>query len=324
MPSIWDLLPASAWPVQPFVWPFDPTQPSPGTQPASPQASVSSMPTFGGAPAPAVATSAPAFGWASASRPPASAPAYSGATNPDALLGAFPHAEIDPARTAGLAEDARRAHDFVVRTFGPASRSAGQRRELAAVPYASATSFAPMAAAADTADTPLRGGATFGIDDAGNRPASADVSVPANWTDLWDAPMGNADAAPVGAVSDAPALTVGPRDDDSFAAPPPVRLSAQQRYRRAQAGDESFAPEFVRTGPTYPEAVVDGWAEAARLMTTPALPLPKGARAEDDEGRTWSRGTADPVEWQAFVADQQARNELPVRVALAMLRGGIG
>jgi hypothetical protein len=163
-----------------------------------------------------------------------------------------------------------------------------------------------------------------GIDDAGSRPASADVPLTANRADQRDAPVANADTASARAVSDQPAPTVAPLDQDPIAATPPARPSAQARYHRAQAGDESFAPEFVRTGPTYPQAVIDSWAEAGRIMTTPPLPLPKGARAEDDEGRTWSRGTADPAEWAAFVADNQTRSELPMRIALAMLGGGAG
>jgi hypothetical protein len=199
MPSIWDLLPASAWPVQPFVWPFDPTQPPPRTPTVSPQPSASPAPAFGWAPAPAAAASAPSFGWASASPAPPNAPAYSGATDPDALLGAFPHAELDPAYTARLAEDARRAYEFARWAFGPPSRPAGQTRAPASGPD-EASRFAPPAAAADAVDEPPRSGAISRIDDPGNGPASADVPVPANWADQWDAPIGNGHGAPMEAA----------------------------------------------------------------------------------------------------------------------------
>jgi hypothetical protein len=322
MPSIWDLLPASAWTVQPFVWPLDPTQPSPGTHTVLPQPPGSSAPAFGWAPAAAAST--PAFGWASASPAPPNALAYSGATDPGSFFGAPPHAEVDPTRTARLSEDARRAYELTRWAFGPASHPARQTRELAAGPDVSASRFMPTAAAVDAVDAPPRSSAMSGVDDAGSRPAPADVPVPANWADQWDVPVVNPDVAPVGTVSDPQAPPVAPLARDLIAATPPARLSAQERYHRAQAGDESFAPEFVRTGPTYPEAIIDSWAEAGRIRTTPPLPLPKGARAEDDEGRTWSRGTADPAEREAFVADNQARAELPMRIALAMLRGGVG
>jgi Colicin/Pyocin-S2, DNase domain len=324
MPSIWDLLPASAWPVQPFVWPLDPMRPPPWPQTVSPQPSASSAPAFGWAPAPAAAASAPAFGWASASPAPPSAPAYSGAPDPDAFLGAFPHAEVDPARTARLAEDARRAYEFTRWAFGPPSRPAGQTRAPAAGPD-EASRFAPTAAAAAAVDAPPRSGATSGIDDAGSRPATPDVPVPANWADQWDAPVVNPDAAPVGAVSDPPAPPVPPLDQDPIAATPPARSlwdrigSGIADYLRwNMMGSPGFAPgEIVNNAAT-------SVADAGRIMTTPALPPPRGARAEDDEGRTWSRGTADPVEWEAFVADNQARTELPMRIALAMLTGGAG
>jgi hypothetical protein len=306
MPSIWDLLPASAWPVQPFVWPFNPTQPSPGTQTVSPQPS---------------ASAAPAFGWASAPPAPPNAPAYAGAPDPDGFLGAFPRAEADPAGTARLAEDARRAFEFARWAFGPPSRPAGQTRELAAGPDASASRFGPTAAA-DTVDAPPRGGAMSGIDDAGNRPVSPDVPVPANWADQWDAPVVNPDAAPAGVVSDPPAPPVAPLDQNAIAATPPERLSAQARYHRAQAGDESFAPQFVRTGPTYPEAVLQGLSDTGRMMTTPPLRPPPGSY-EDDAGFT-HQGNADPDAWEALVADQRARADLGPRTAVGIITGAAG
>ena len=79
MASFCDLLPASLWPVQPFVWPPDPMRAAPGPQ--------DTVPPQASAPA------APAFGWAAAPPAPANAPAYSGATDPDAFLGSFPDAE---------------------------------------------------------------------------------------------------------------------------------------------------------------------------------------------------------------------------------------
>jgi hypothetical protein len=103
MASIWDLLPASLWPVQPIVWPTNPMQPSPRPPEATPSQALAAAPAFGWAPAPAGPTSTPMFGWAAASPAPANAPAYSGATDPDAFLPAFPDAAtLDPARSSRL------------------------------------------------------------------------------------------------------------------------------------------------------------------------------------------------------------------------------
>jgi len=186
----------------------------------------------------------------------------------------------------------------------------------------SASGFEPTAAAANAVDAPPRSAAVSGVDDARNRPTSADVPVPADWADQWDAPVVNADAVPVGAMSDPRASMVAPLDPDPIAATPPARLSAQARYRRAQAGDESFGPQFVRTRPTWPEGVLQGLSDTGRMMTTPPLPPPAGSY-EDDAGFRHP-GNADPDAWEAFVADQRTRADLGPRTAIDILTGGAG
>jgi hypothetical protein len=125
MASIWDLLPPSAWSVQPVLWPTDPMQPPPGAQQAAAQAPTQA---FGWAATSANPTSAPAFGWASVPPAPASAPAYSGATDPEGFLGSSPGASIlDPARSAQMLRDAQRAHAFAMWWSGPPSRRRAQQ-----------------------------------------------------------------------------------------------------------------------------------------------------------------------------------------------------
>ena len=95
MPSFWDLFPASSWPVQPFTLPPDPMQQFHRAQETATRRDA--MPTV------------PAFGWAPASAAPSGSPTYPGGHDWSTSLGASPDADVpDPARTARLAEDARR------------------------------------------------------------------------------------------------------------------------------------------------------------------------------------------------------------------------
>jgi hypothetical protein len=153
MKSFWDLIPASAWPVQPFTWPLDPMQLSgrPQQTAARGDASTPTAPAFGWAPAQAAAASAPAFGWAPASAAAPGSPTDPGGNDRSTILGASPDADIpDPADTARLAEDGRRAYELVMWAFGPPSRRPAQRtRELAANPGPSTNAPAiPIAATA--------------------------------------------------------------------------------------------------------------------------------------------------------------------------------
>lgn len=147
-----------------------------------------------------------------------------------------------------------------------------------------------------------------------------------------------------------PVITVHPR---SSAEPTP-----QQRYRMAQAGDESAMPAFERSGPSIadiPGALYRGY-EAAReaaphspadlvtqqftnlasvpgqvdeatraahhLMYEPALPPPEGSYTLDD-GYTYP-GRSDPAEWEAFARDQETRRNFVPEMALNLAGGGMG
>jgi hypothetical protein len=91
MPTIWDLLPASLWPTQPFIPPSDPTQPPPWPQASPPNWNPS-------------APSLSSFGW----------PTPSGLTDmlPD-------HDFRDMSYYDRMLADAKRAHDFAMWAFGP-------------------------------------------------------------------------------------------------------------------------------------------------------------------------------------------------------------
>jgi hypothetical protein len=115
MATIWDLMPASLWPVQPFTAPVDPARASAWTQAAPP----SWDPTDDNAAsldwpvAPAASAEAPPYGsaasWGNSAgawlMPPNDAP-----RSPDVGSAAY----YDP-----MLADAKRAHDFVRWVFGP-------------------------------------------------------------------------------------------------------------------------------------------------------------------------------------------------------------
>jgi hypothetical protein len=108
------------------------------------------------------------------------------------------------------------------------------------------------------------------------------------------------------------------------------RLSAHARYRRAQAGDESFAPQFVRTRPNLPELMLDALEDDARRASTPPPQLPPNVFIHDDgfyvgrypDGRLVRWEDADPEAANAYYEEMQKRAELPARTALNMLGGG--
>jgi hypothetical protein len=66
--------------------------------------------------------------------------------------------------------------------------------------------------------------------------------------------------------------------------------------------------------------MINSAANAGRMMTTPAL-LPPAGSVTDDTGMI-SQGRADPAAWQAFVRDQNERQNLAPRTALGMIGGG--
>jgi hypothetical protein len=281
MPSIWDLLPTSAWPVQPVVWPPDPMQLPPGAPQAPTQ-------PFGWAATSANPTNAPTFGWAAAQPAPASAPAYSGVTDPAAFLGSSPGAAIlDPARSARLLKDAQRAHAFATWWFGrPSRRPAQQDRDGADRPDDVAAS-----------DALLRRNATASADarsaSAGDalEPVSAmDPAAPrASLTDQWDAPLGDADTAP---------NQVGAAQPPAFAAatgnPNIERQGARVRAAAARWGIN--APG----APLLPYRVADRVGENFRdAFATPIGPGPE-YRAAVHPFVTW-RGRISPLNYTALI-----------------------
>src|SRR5262249_31386829 len=78
---------------------------------------------------------------------------------------------------------------------------------------------------------------------------------------------------------------------------PPPRLTAQQRYRAAQAGDESRLPTFERTGSTLPGAVAHGLYDTMRMATTPNPALPANV-TEDDAGNLVIVGSQGRTKWE--------------------------
>jgi hypothetical protein len=113
MPRFWDLLPASAWPTQPFIPPFDPTQ-APAWPPAA-------LPPWN----PATPS---AYGWPTVTAASASAPRDAASVPP--WNSAMPQASAAPAGTTGNAgtvdddprvAEAKRAYDFATWFFGPPS-----------------------------------------------------------------------------------------------------------------------------------------------------------------------------------------------------------
>jgi hypothetical protein len=105
MPTIWDLLPASLWPTQPFIPAVNPDQgPGWALSPAAPWDSAASSPNH-------LAPDAMAsLGW---SAPVAS---FAGPSQ----LGAYRHPDVaDEERYQQMLADAKRASDFVRWTFGP-------------------------------------------------------------------------------------------------------------------------------------------------------------------------------------------------------------
>lgn len=149
MASFWDLFPASPWSAQPFTRPLDPMQPERWPQTT--------------APAWDAATPTPAgFGWLQTPAAPTNALPYDRADDSSADLGSLPNADvIDPARTAQLLEDARRAHAFALWAFGgPAIRPAQQTRDVANpydVPALDVRASRNAVAAGADARTPLAG-----------------------------------------------------------------------------------------------------------------------------------------------------------------------
>ncbi len=108
-------------------------------------------------------------------------------------------------------------------------------------------------------------------------------------------------------------------------------LSASAAYRRSQAGDESFAPQFVRTRPTLPESFANSMVETSHMLTTPAPRPPQGV-SEDDAGRLvvvdpnsgkfvqWHE--VDPQGANAYYDEMEKRADLAPSFALGMIGGG--
>jgi hypothetical protein len=102
----------------------------------------------------------------------------------------------------------------------------------------------------------------------------------------------------------------------------PRAASPQATYRAAQAGDESYMPSFLQTGPSLRDVVTgipSALADTARMATTPPPLLPEGAYMRDDGA---VQGTADPQAWRAWVTEMQRRAELGPSLAMQML--GVG
>ncbi len=108
-------------------------------------------------------------------------------------------------------------------------------------------------------------------------------------------------------------------------------LSASAAYRRSQAGDESFAPQFVRSRPTLPESIAGSMMETGHMLTTPA-PRPPAGVSEDDAGRLvvvdpnsgkfipWHE--VDPQGAGAYYDEMDKRTDLAPSFALGMIGGG--
>jgi hypothetical protein len=178
-----------------------------------------------------------------------------------------------------------------------------------------------------------------GIDDAGNGPASADVPVPANWADQWDAPVRNAAAAPVGTVSDPGAPMTARIDQDSVAATPPapslwdrIGNSIVSALRRSGRGAAALGQ--TRGGAEVPIAMAqnawDSVVDAGRIMTTPPPQLPPHVHDSDSgyvvkqNGQWVAWQEAEPEAARAYADELRKREELPMRTALAMLGIGTG
>jgi hypothetical protein len=209
MASYWDLLPAGAWPTQPFVPPYDPMQ-----TPWAVDTTQASRPPRD---LPMPWESAPAFSPYPTSQYGASAQtswpeAYSA---PDVA---------DSARYQRMADDAKRTYDAAMWAFGPPSvRPAPPMRQAAAPLYP-----APLPAAA--ADAP--GPPVLGVDDA----ASAPWLPPA--TNAWPAPV---DAPP------APAVAGDAQGPGLAAAVGNPNIERQGDRIRAAAAKRPLPPALVRT-----------------------------------------------------------------------------
>ncbi len=120
-----------------------------------------------------------------------------------------------------------------------------------------------------------------------------------------------------------PILQMGEAFGNGFrAGQVPRAASPQATHRAAQAGDESYMPSFQPTGPSLRDVVTGipgGLVDTARMATTPAPPMPKGAYLLDGGP---VQGTADPQEWRTWVTEMQRRADLAPSLAVQML--GVG
>ena len=168
MPSIFDLMPASLWPVQPFIPPPDPAQPT-------------TWPSWASGWTPAVPSPPPSWPTARADVP---ADADSSVSDWDRAmrqaLAAQAGATRDPG-TGGIASDraladARRAHDFVRWMFGPPSapqaRQMGDAMLRGGSQYVAGAPRNVVAASADAPPSPVS--APAGDDANAQPPPSAD------------------------------------------------------------------------------------------------------------------------------------------------------
>jgi hypothetical protein len=228
MSSYWDLLPAGAWPTQPFVprydpmqarWAVDTTQASPSpTDWSSARGSALSVPPnpAGYDFAPLASPGTRAFG--APSHPDFSAPF---APNPDPGVG-------DPARYQRMADDAKRTYDAAMWAFGPPSVPQSPSMRQAPAPLYRA---AQPAAAADAPGPPASG-----VDDA----TSAPWPVPAANASPWPVDARDQSTAPAGS-SDAPLAP-------ALAAAVGNQHIARQGDRiRAAAATRPLPPALVRT-----------------------------------------------------------------------------
>jgi hypothetical protein len=178
MASYWDLLPAGAWPTQPFIPPYDPMQArwAVDTTQASPSPTdwrLARGPIFSNPANPAGYDLAPP---ASPGLRALGAPSYPDfsvpfAPNPDPGID-------DPARSQRMADDAKRTYDAAMWAFGPPSApQAPPIRDAAPGPYR-----APVQNVADTVGTAAATGANgrtiTGINLASPSPAPATVDAP--------------------------------------------------------------------------------------------------------------------------------------------------
>ncbi len=258
MATFWDLLPASLWPVQPFVPPFDPMQPSTWPAGALPQSNPAPPSGFGG-------------------------PAW-----PVASVGGPRDPNLPDSGGNDMLSDAQRAHAFAMWAFGPPSAPRNPQMRAVAFNGGSPLGVAGAggnAAAAQENPPPIQAGSVSAPPD----PADADQS-PALAAATGNPKIERQGARARAVASQRPPSFWGLLPASAWPTqpfiPPDEQAQALQALQALQAPASSFSPATIGpdslTGASSaraPEPVRR--ASSGEDASTPALAVPRFPKAPE-------------------------------------------